>query len=427
MIKIDTNNLKISISFLEEKYKDILEKSLLGINEKYKKNELGFIDLDINHNLEKINNFVSKNKDNFENVVVLGIGGSALGTRAIMTALKGKFYNELPREKRNNFPKLYILDNVDPTEITELNQILDYKKTLFIVISKSGGTLETISQFQYYKEKIEENNLDFKKHFVVIAGENSNFKNNCKEIGLETFDIPENVGGRFSVFTNVGLLPLAFIGIDIEKLLCGITNYKNDFFKTSLNENIALLTAIIQYHSYKSLGKNISVIFPYISNFLYFGQWCKQLIGESLGKNGMGVTLVDAIGVTDQHSQLQLYYDGPDDKLLVFIELEKFQNTLKISDNYDLNFNDLMSIEKYGTAESITNYGKLNYTIKLDKLTEETVGELFFLYEFQTAILGELYEINAFNQPGVEIGKNITKEKLEENFGKLNILYGKIN
>ncbi|MDD3144931.1 MAG: glucose-6-phosphate isomerase [Candidatus Gracilibacteria bacterium] len=427
MIKINTNNLSFSAELLESKYKDISNEAIKGLIKKYDNNELGFIDLDINHDIEKINTFVAKNKDNFDSIVVLGIGGSALGTRAIMTALKGKFYNELSKEKRNNFPKLYILDNVDPIEISQLIEVIDYSRTLFIIISKSGGTLETISQFQFFKEKVEEKNLDYKKHFVVIAGENSSFKNDCLKKGLEVFDIPENVGGRFSVFTNVGLLPLAFIGIDIEKLLKGITNLKTSFFETDFKKNPALLTAIIQYHTYSELGKNINVIFPYISNFSYFGQWCKQLIGESLGKKDMGVTVVDAIGVTDQHSQLQLYYEGPNDKLLVFIELEKFENDLKISNLYNLKFEDLMHTEMFGTQTSITNYDKLNYTITLDRLCEEVIGELFFLYEFQTAILGEFYKINAFNQPGVEIGKNITKQRLEEQFGKIDLLNGKIN
>lgn len=427
MIKINTNNLSFSAELLESKYKDISDDAIKWVIKKYDNKELWFIDLDLNHDLGKINTYVSKNKDIFDSIVVLWIWWSALWTRAIMTALKWKFYNELSKEKRNNFPKLYILDNIDPIEISQLIEIIDYSKTLFIVISKSGWTLETISQFQFFKEKVEEKWLDYKKNFVVIAWENSSFKNDCLKKWLEVFDIPENVWGRFSVFTNVWLLPLAFIWIDIEKLLKWITNLKTSFFETDLSKNHALLTAIIQYHTYAELWKNINVIFPYISNFSYFWQWCKQLIWESLWKKDMWVTVVDAIWVTDQHSQLQLYYDWPKDKLLVFIELEKFENDLKISNLQNLKFDDLMHTEMFWTQTSITNYDKLNYTITLDRLCEETIWELFFLYEFQTAILWEFYKINAFNQPGVEIWKNITKQRLEEQFWKIDLLNWKIN
>lgn len=427
MIKIDTKNLDISIDFLKSKYNQKMENAVKLVKEKYKNNKLWFIDLDINCEIEKINSFVLKNKDNYDSVVVLWIWWSALWTRAIMTALKWKYYNELSKEKRNWFPRLYILDNVDPLEINQLINVIDYNKTLFIVISKSGWTLETISQFQFFKEKLEKNDVDYKKNIIIIAWENSQFKTDCNLKWYTVFDIPENVWWRFSVFTNVWLLPLAFIWIDIKKLVRWITNLKSSFFDSDLDRNHALKSAIIQYHAYIELWKNINVIFPYISNFSYFWHWCKQLIWESLWKNNIWVTVVDAIWVTDQHSQLQLYYDWPNDKLLVFIELEKFDNNLKISDLYSLDFETLMHTEKYGTETSITNYDKLNYTLTLDILCEETIWELFFLYEFQTAILGELYWVDAFNQPWVEIGKKITKQRLEEWFWKIDLLDWKIN
>jgi len=426
MIKIDTKNLPFDINFLKSKYESKINNSMDWILKKYNKKELGFVDLDENIDYEKINLFVSENKNNYDYVVVLWIWWSALWTRAIMTALKWKFYNELSLEQRNNYPKLYILDNVDPIEIEQLKQVIDYKKTLFLVISKSWWTLETISQFQYFKQEIESLNLDYKKHFVIIAWESSNFKSTNLENWLKVFDIPENVWGRFSVFTPVGLIPLAFIWLDIWKFLKWIKNLKESLFKTSLDENIALLTAIIQYHTYISLWKNITVFFPYISNFLFFWQWLKQLVWESLGKWWLWLTMVDAIWVTDQHSQLQLYYDGPNDKMLLFLELDNFGKDLNIVKSEKLSFNDLMVNEKYWTELSITEYGKINYTIKIDKLDEESLWELIFFFEFQTAILWELYEINAFNQPWVEIWKNITNKKLKDIYWDLNILNWKI-
>ncbi len=261
---------------------------------------------------------------------------------------------------------------------------------------------------------------------MIIAWESSSFKSESLKKWLKVFDIPENVWGRFSVFTPVWLLPLAFIWLDIEKFLKWINNLKPSFFKTSLDENIALLTAMIQYHTYLSLWKNITVFFPYISNFLFFWQWLKQLIWESLGKEWLWLTMVDAIWVTDQHSQLQLYYDWPNDKMLLFLELDDFWEELNIVKSEKISFNDLMVNEKYWTETSITEYGKINYTIKIDKLNEETLWELIFFFEFQTAILWELYEINAFNQPWVEIWKNITNQKLQEIYWNLDILNWKI-
>ncbi|MDQ7023615.1 MAG: hypothetical protein Q9M97_09055 [Candidatus Gracilibacteria bacterium] len=261
--------------------------------------------------MKKILEFIKDKKDKFENIVVLGVGGSALGTRALMQTLKGKYYNELSRKKRGNNPKLYILDNVDPKEIDDLIQILDLKETLFIVISKSGGTIETMSIFTFFKEKIKKLNLKLEKHFVIIAGENSDFKKKSLEKGYNVFDIPEGIGGRFSAFTNVGLLPLAFIGIDIEQIVEGVKNIKKTLLSDNIFENPALLTAIIQYHTYFELNKNITVFFPYAGNLFFLGEWYKQMMGESLGKGGIGVTTTSAIGTTDQHSQLQLYYDGP--------------------------------------------------------------------------------------------------------------------
>lgn len=426
MIKIDINNLPFDINFLKSKYDSKINNAMNWILNRYNKKELGFVDLDENIDYEGINLFVSENKDNYDYVVVLWIWWSALWTRALMTAIKWKFYNELSSKQRDYFPKLYILDNVDPIEVNQLKQVIDYTKTLFLVISKSWWTLETISQFQYFKQELESINLDYKKHFVIIAWESSSFKSESLKKWLKVFDIPENVWGRFSVFTPVWLLPLAFIWLDIEKFLKWINNFKPSFFKTSLDENIALLTAIIQYHTYLSLWKNITVFFPYISNFLFFWQWLKQLIWESLGKEWLWLTMVDAIWVTDQHSQLQLYYDWPNDKMLLFLELDDFWEELNIVKSEKISFNDLMVNEKYWTETSITEYGKINYTIKIDKLNEETLWELIFFFEFQTAILWELYEINAFNQPWVEIWKNITNQKLQEIYWNLDILNWKI-
>ncbi|PZM83267.1 glucose-6-phosphate isomerase [Candidatus Gracilibacteria bacterium] len=413
MLKIDL----VNIGFSTNDFSKNIEKALNGVLSKYRNNEIGFIDLDENNFIKKIKKLVEKGKDDFENVVVLGIGGSALGTKAIFSAIKGKYYNELSKKKRGGFPKLYILDNVDSEEIKNISDVISFKKTLFIVISKSGTTIETISQYNFFKEKILKKGLNLKKHFIFIAGENSQFAIEKENEGFKVFSIPENVGGRFSVLSNVGLLPLAFAGIDIEKLLLGQKNYKSSFFENNLIKNIALNSAFLQFNAYKNF-KNITVFFPYSSNLRDFGLWYKQLFNESLGKNNLGLTLTNSIGTTDQHSDLQLYSDGLNNKFIIFLEIEKFKKDYKIEKSKKMKFSDLMNLEKYGTEKSLTKKGIFNYTIKIDSLSEQTVGELIFFFEMQIAFLGEFLEINAFNQPGVEQSKKITKDRINQLFGE---------
>ena len=246
MLKLNTTNLLFSRSFLELKYKTKSAQAIKNLKEKYNSWKLDFLNVDKLVDIEKINNFVKEKKDKYKNVVVLGIGGSALGTKAIMQAIKWKYYNELSKEKRWNNPKLYILDNIDPIEIEELLNLINLEKTLFIVISKSGSTIETISLFTFFKEKIKEyynscsllkekniwkTERDFlKNHFVIVAWENSNFKKNSLKEGYEVFDIPEWIWWRFSVFTPVWLLPLAFIWVDINKILEWVKSFKQNLF-----------------------------------------------------------------------------------------------------------------------------------------------------------------------------------------------------
>lgn len=422
MIKIDLNNLLIPESFLELKYGYKLNEVISWIKQKYKEKKLWFIDVDINNDVEKIINYVDAKKDFYEDIVVLGIWWSALWAKSILTAIKWKYYNNLSKKQRNWYLRLHILDNVDPMEISQLLEVIDISKTLFCVISKSGSTIETKSQYIFFKNKVIEKDLDCKKHFIVIAWENSDFKQDMMNSWLDVFDLADNIGWRFSALTNVGLLPLAFCWVDIKWLLGWVTKIKQDLLSEDLYKNTALLTSIIQYHSYIELWKNITVFFPYSANMCFFWAWYKQMIWESLGKAGTWVTLSDSIWVTDQHSQLQLYYDWPNDKLVIFLEVEDFWVDFKISTNQDISFSDLMYIEKYWTEQSLSSYNKINYTIKISDLKEESIWELVFFFEMQTAILWELYWFDAFDQPWVEIWKKITKEKLKQKFWTIDFL-----
>jgi len=421
MIKIDIEKLLFSKNFLELKYRTKSKEAIEKINKKYNSWGLDFLKVDENKDIKKVINFAEKTKNNFENIVVLWVGWSALWTRALMQALKWKYYNELSRKKRWNNPKLYILDNVDPKEIDDLVQVLDLKETMFIVISKSGWTIETMSQFSFFKDLIKKENLKPKNHFVIVAWENSPFKEKSLEKGYTVFDIPEWVGGRFSAFTNVWLLPLAFIWIDIEKILLWVNKIKQSLLSDNIFENPALLTAIIQYHTYFELNKNITVFFPYVWNLFFLWEWYKQMMWESLWKWWIWVTTTSAIWTTDQHSQLQLYYDWPNDKLLTFLEVEDLWIDLEIWKNVPFTFKQLLDIEKYWTQMSISSYNKINYTIKIDKLNEETIWELIIMLEVQTAILWEFYGFNAFDQPWVEIGKKITKDELVNKYWEYKI------
>lgn len=373
--------------------------------------------------VSSIKNFTRKIKDKFENIVILGIGGSALGAICLEQSLTHLFKKKSPR--------LHVLDNIDPTLLKEFEDAIDYKKTLFLVITKSGTTPETLTQYFYFRDKINKKKLDPKKHFIFITDPKKGFlRQLAKEEKIPGFEIPENVGGRFSVLTAVGLLPAALIGIDIEKLLAGARTMRDKFLNAKTSENLPFQLAGIQYSQYQK-GRNINVILPYAQKLIRLADWYCQLLAESIGKkfnnNGkivnIGITPINALGVTDQHSQLQLYNEGPNDKLFIFLEVEKLAPELIIPNIYHqkselkfldkkISFNKLLKIEKKATASSLTHNKRPNITIKIDRISEKSLGELFMLFECATAFLGEFFNINAYDQPGVELSKKLTKQAL---------------
>ncbi len=360
------------------------------------KREQGFYKvIDDNETVEKINKFAKSAEGKFDNIVVCGIGGSALGTICLKQSLTHLF--------KSQSPSLHVLDNIDPVLIKELEDVIDYSKTLFIVITKSGETIETTSQYDYFSKKLKEKNLDLKSHLVVITSQQENpIREEAKKENLTIFDIPQNVGGRFSVLTAVGLLPAKLIGINIEKLLEGAKTMRDSFLSTKAEDNFPFQLAATQF-LLSQKGKTINVIMPYSQKLIKFADWTAQLIAESTGKDGKGITPIKALGVTDQHSQLQLYADGPNDKLIIFIE---------VKDPHKTTFGQLMQIEKTATAESLIKKSRPNITILVNSVTEESLGQLFLLFEGATAFLGEFFQINAFDQPGVELSKKLTKEAL---------------
>jgi len=372
----------------------------------------------IDDDLENIKSFAKKKEGKYSDVVVLGIGGSALGLICLQQSLKHLFQNEL---ESNTHPKLHVLDNIDPVLIKETEDVIDYEKTLFITISKSGGTPETISQYLYFRKKCDEKGLDPKDHFVLITGKNGFLREIADSEEIPSFKVPENVGGRFSVLTNVGLVPAALIGIDIDTLILGAKQMRDKFINESFDMNLPFQLATFQYLLGEK-GKIMNVLMPYSQNLIKFADWFRQLLAESIGKNkDVGLTPVSALGVTDQHSQSQLYHDGPNDKFFIFMELDRFNvPDIVIPEKEgldylkDVTFNKLINTEKRGTEMSLTQTNRPNITIKLDQLNTKNLGGLFMLFEGATAFLGEYYGINAFDQPGVELSKKLTKELLTQ-------------
>ncbi|MFA5947589.1 MAG: glucose-6-phosphate isomerase, partial [Candidatus Gracilibacteria bacterium] len=309
-------------------------------------------------------------------------------------------------------------DNVDPSLIIETEKKLELKKTLFLVISKSGETIETLAQFQYFKDKIAKAKLKEKDHFVFISEKNSALNIHAKKNSCEFFEIPKNIGGRFSAFTAVGLLPTALIGINIKNILDGARTAVENFRTESPTKNFSFILASIQYALSKK-GKTINVLFPYCQNLKTINAFYIQLLAESIGKNNKGITPMSAKGATDQHSQLQLFTQGPNDKLFIFIEEENPKNDIAIPNSLanspfkkPLTFSQLLKIEKIATEQSLNKNSRPNLTIKINELNEKTLGALIMLLFCSISFLGELYGINAYDQPGVKLGKEITKKLL---------------
>ena len=363
----------------------------------------------------------------FDYVLVLGIGGSALGGMAVCEALLKPYWNLLTPEQRNNFPRIFFLDNVDPDQINGLLNILDLKKTLVNVITKSGSTAETMSQFMILKNRLQEELGDnYVRHIVATTDKNSGIlRQISNEEGYKTFVIPDDVGGRFSVFSAVGLLPFALVGIDIEELVQGVKDMDLALKNTDVRHNIAAQNALIHYLMDTQKGKNLSVMMPYSSRLKYVSDWFVQLWAESLGKEkdkdgnlvNIGPTPIKALGATDQHSQIQLYNEGPNDKLINFIRVKEFDTTLEIPRIFEFTgigylggntVNSLINAEADATKVALIDYQRPNVTITLEKVNPYNVGQLLYMLEVQTAITGELYNINTFNQPGVEQAKNYT-------------------
>ncbi|MEA2028839.1 MAG: glucose-6-phosphate isomerase [Campylobacterota bacterium] len=381
-------------------------------------NEIGYYHL-VDQELDELNSFkdwFEEKHDFVENIVVIGIGGSSLGAKAVYSFLKSS----------NNFKrKLFFLESTDPVSIHDRLAHIDLKKSHFIVISKSGTTIETISILKYIYELLEHDG----SYFSFVTEEGSKLHQFAISIASKSLFLPKEVGGRFSVLSYVGLLPLALIGVNVKELLRGAKSLKEEFFDGGKIQEKLLTKATYIAKNYNVY--NINTIFAYSETLKHFCEWYVQLWGESLGKVqqsgvlNVGLTPIGLIGPVDQHSFLQLIIEGKRDKSVTFITIKDFENTLTIPDlelshleNLDLingiDFNQLINLQAKATLLSLEELHIPIDTIELSKIDEYNIGRLIFYYQLLTSLVGILFDVNTYDQPAVEGGKRILKEMLNK-------------
>lgn len=357
----------------------------------------------------------------FDSIVQIGIGGSALGNLMLNNAFLHPYHNELTREERNA-PRFYMADNPDPDCLASICDCIDPERTAFIVASKSGSTAETIALFLWFFNALSEKvgREEALHRFAFITDPDKGVLRSLSSGGaLAALDVPQDVGGRFSVFSPVGLLSALALGMPVDEMLEGARLMDAQLQKArGLWENPAwILAALHAVHFGK--GRPMAVTMPYCDRLERFAEWHAQLWGESLGKSGKGSTPVRALGAIDQHSQVQLYVGGPDDKLYTLIDVERKPTETKIplvavealapvAYLGGHGFSELLSVEARSTAAALLKAGRPVIWLELPKLDGVHLGAMVFLYEMVTALTGFLLDVDPFDQPGVEQGKRYT-------------------
>jgi glucose-6-phosphate isomerase len=391
--------------------------------------EIGFPLLPLDQNSSKeIQKFADSFRGDIEAVLVLGIGGSALGAYALDTALRGP-HPAQTRARRDC--RLIVMDNVDPGFVVACLENLSPKRTAVCVIAKSGSTAETLSTFMIVHSWLSAA-LGSRKTAARIIAITDEHKGDLLAIAkaekYRTFFIPANVGGRFSVFSPVGLVPAALLGVDISTVLRGARDANQFSWSSRLDQNPALQSAMVHHALDTRKAKKVEIVFAYSAYLWSTAFWYRQLWAESIGKRVnrrgevvyTGQTPVAALGVTDQHSQVQLYMEGPNDKMITFWAVERARVEVKIPAarnfaRYDStsylqgkSLARLFHAERVATEAALTEAGRPNCRWTLPRVDEYHIGMFFELLEFQTAFAGELYGIDAFDQPGVELAKKLT-------------------
>lgn len=378
--------------------------------------------------IDAVHREVEHFRDRCEVLIVLGIGGSALGNIALQSALNPYTYN-LMSDRTRNGPQVFVLDNVDPDQIKSVVDIVTpkIKKTILNVVSKSGETAETASQFILFRDLLQAKlGKKYKDNILATTdASGGTLREICNAEGFRTLEVPDGVGGRFSVMSAVGLFSAAMCGIDIDALMEGARAMDKRVKEPDVYKNPAALIAAISY-ILNEKGKVMSVMMPYSTSLYYLGDWFRQLWAESLGKqDGLkkksvyaGQTPIKALGATDQHSQVQLYREGPNDKLITFLEVERFNNKLAIPSSMKgvetldylagSNFQTLINSEKLGTEYALKESQRPTMTVLFPQVNPGTVGQFLYLYETAVSYMGALLEINTYDQPAVQLGKDAT-------------------
>lgn len=392
--------------------------------------ELAFLELPYERDVAgRIRGFADGLGQAFDTVVVLGIGGSALGATALRDALRPPHWNEIDGEARDYFPRLYVLDNVDPSTIAPLLSRLDLGRTLFNVVSKSGTTAETMAQFLIVRERLRAELGDdgCRRHLMFTTDPHDGvLRRIAEQESIATLPVPPGVGGRFSVLSAVGLLPAALVGIDVDALLAGAAAVDERCRTAALEQNPAALFATLEHLADATRGATTHVMMAYSDRLDGIADWFRQLWAESLGKRVRldgrtvftGPTPIRALGVTDQHSQVQLYMEGPFDKTIAFLATRDHAVDLPIPAAYPeieqiaylggRTIGELFDAERVATTAALAGEGRMNMTIELPRVDAFAVGQLLMMLELATVYAGALYAVNPLDQPGVELGKRLT-------------------
>ena len=419
------SNVKLELKYTKIDTKEIMKykEKVQEIHQKLQENKnkeeefLGWIDLPTKYNkkeFEKIKKCAKKIRETSEILVVIGIGGSYLGARAVIESLTHTFYNLLPKEERKSPQILYVGNNISGKYLEDLVELIGNRDLSVNVISKSGTTTEPAIAFRFFREFME-NKYGIKEArkriYVTTDKEKGALKTLADKEGYETFIIPNNVGGRYSVLTPVGLLPIATAGIDIDKLMSGARFAEEKYNDENLKYNDCYKYAVARNLIYKN-DKNIEILVSYKPNLHYFIEWWKQLFGESEGKDGKGIYPSGAEFTTDLHSLGQYIQEGRKNLFETVINVEKEESNIKINvdeDNLD-EINYLADKTMYyenkkameGTINAHVEGDVPNIVINMEKIDEETIGHLIYFFELACAMSGKILGVNPFNQPGVE-------------------------
>ncbi len=358
-----------------------------------------------NKEIENIKN-LARELQNYKKIVIIGVGGSSLG---------GKTFNEIGKNK----DKVDFLESIDPGTIAKKISQLNLTETFFVVISKSGNTIETICQTLILVEKLKQEQISAQEKFLFITQDRDNpIAKIAKSINCKIYHHPEDVGGRFSCFTVVGLLPAILSGLDIDKIIIGAKDIVTDFINNPSN-NIAKSAATQSDLFDQNIRGN--VMMPYIDDLKKFTDWYRQLWAESLGKNGFGSVPINSLGTVDQHSQLQLYLDGPKDKFFTFFVNKNHRAEFKINDLDDVatlfgnkNLSSIVAIEAKTTIESLIAKNCPVRLFELEEMNERSLSALMMHMFLEVILLAKIRNIDPFDQPEVEKRKINAKSLLQQ-------------